>query len=117
MTENELFLEINHLNLSFNSSEGRLEVLRDIHLQLGKQEFVCVLGPSGSGKTSLLRLIAGLIHPDSGEIRFHTPAPRLSLMFQQANLMPWRTVYQNIALPLELQGVESGIPLPAALLR
>ena len=108
MTENELFLEINHLNLSFKSSEGRLEVLRDIHLQLGKQEFVCVLGPSGSGKTSLLRLIAGLIYPDSGEIRFNTPAPRLSLMFQQANLMPWRTAYQNIALPLELQGVETG---------
>jgi len=108
MTENELFLEINHLNLSFISSEGQLEVLRDIHLQLGKQEFVCVLGPSGSGKTSLLRLIAGLIYPDSGEIRFSTPAPRLSLMFQQANLMPWRTAYQNIALPLELQGVESG---------
>jgi len=108
MTENELFLEINHLNLSFKSSEGQLEVLRDIHLQLGKQEFVCVLGPSGSGKTSLLRLIAGLIYPDSGEIRLDTPAPRLSLMFQQANLMPWRTAYQNIALPLELQGVESG---------
>lgn len=107
MTGNELFLEINHLNLSFKSSEGRLEVLRDIHLRLGEQEFVCVLGPSGSGKTSLLRLIAGLIYPDNGEIKFTNPDPRLSLMFQQANLMPWRTVSQNIALPLELRGVEA----------
>jgi len=107
MSGNELFLEINHLNLSFKSSDGRLEVLRDIHLRLDKQEFMCVLGPSGSGKTSLLRLIAGLIYPDNGEIIFTNPAPRLSLMFQQANLMPWRTVYKNIALPLELQGIEA----------
>jgi NitT/TauT family transport system ATP-binding protein len=107
MTRPELFLEINYLTLSFKSSDGRLEVLRDISLQLGKQEFVCVLGPSGSGKTSLLRLIAGLIYPDSGEIKFTTSEPRLSLMFQLANLMPWRTVYQNIALPLELRGFES----------
>ena len=106
MTSNELFLEINHLNLSFKGSDGRLEVLSDIHLELGNQEFVCVLGPSGSGKTSLLRLIAGLIFPDNGDIKFTNPSPRLSLMFQQANLMPWRTVYQNIALPLELRGGE-----------
>ena len=108
MTTRELFLEIINLNLSFASSEGRLEVLRDIHLQLGKREFLCILGPSGSGKTSLLRLIAGLIQPDSGTITFTTLLPKLSLMFQQANLMPWRTVYQNIALPLELQGADTG---------
>lgn len=109
MSTRELFLEINNLNLSFKSTEGRLEVLRDIHLGLGKREFLCILGPSGSGKTSLLRLIAGLIQPDNGTILFSTTEPKLSLMFQQANLMPWRTVYQNIALPLELQSVEAGI--------
>lgn len=102
----ELFLEINQVNLSYPNNEGRLEVLQDIQLQLGREEFLCVLGPSGSGKTSLLRLITGLIHPDSGEIRFHQKDPRLSLMFQQANLMPWRTVYENVALPLELQNIE-----------
>lgn len=101
----ELFLEINHLNLSFASADGRLEVLRDIHFGLGQREFLCVLGPSGSGKTSLLRLIARLLQPDSGTITFHQPNPKLSLMFQQANLMPWRTVYENIALPLQLEGV------------
>jgi NitT/TauT family transport system ATP-binding protein len=109
MTGPELFLEIDHLALSFNSSEGRLEVLRDIHFQLGEKEFLCVLGPSGSGKTSLLRLIAGLIHPDGGKIQFHQAEPRLSLMFQQATLMPWRTVFENIALPLELEQVPSEI--------
>jgi NitT/TauT family transport system ATP-binding protein len=103
MTGNELFLEINDLSLSFENSDGQLEVLRDLHLVLGKKEFLCILGPSGGGKSSLLRLIAGLISPDSGSIEFHRPDPKLSLMFQQSNLMPWRTVFQNIALPLELQ--------------
>jgi NitT/TauT family transport system ATP-binding protein len=106
MKSPELFLEINQVNLSFTSDEGRLEVLRDIQLRLGREEFLCVLGPSGSGKTSLLRLITGLVLPDNGEIRFHRSEPRLSLMFQQANLMPWRTVYENIALPLELLNLE-----------
>lgn len=109
MTRHEYFLEINHLNLSFTGSDGQLEVLRDIHFQLMQKEFLCVLGPSGSGKTSLLRLIAGLIYPDSGEIHFNNAQPRISLMFQQSNLMPWRTVFENIALPLELQQIQTDV--------
>ena len=66
MTPDELFLEINQLSLSFKSSEGKLDVLEDLSLQLGKQEFLCVLGPSGSGKTSLLRFIAGILPADKG---------------------------------------------------
>ncbi len=106
MKPDELFLEINQLSLSFKSSEGKLDVLEDLSLQLGKQEFLCVLGPSGSGKTSLLRFIAGILPAEKGSIHFDKPQPRLSLMFQQANLMPWRTVFQNISLPLQLQGVD-----------
>lgn len=106
MTLGELFLEINNVNLSYNSDDGRLEVLKDIHLELEREEFLCVIGPSGSGKTSLLRLIAGLVPADSGSIVFNQANPRLSLMFQQANLMPWRTVYKNIALPLQLQNLD-----------
>ena len=71
MTADELFLEINQLSLSFKSSEGKLDVLEDISLRLGKQEFLCVLGPSGSGKTSLLRFIAGILHAEKGSIHFH----------------------------------------------
>jgi len=107
MNPGKLFLEINKVNLSYTADDGRLEVLQGIHLELEREEFLCVLGPSGSGKTSLLRLIAGLISPDSGSIVFGNANPRLSLMFQQANLMPWRTVYQNIALPLQLQNLDS----------
>lgn len=106
MKPDELFLEINQLSQSFKSSEGKLDVLEDLSLQLRKQEFLCVLGPSGSGKTSLLRFIAGILPAEKGSIHFDKPQPRLSLMFQQANLMPWRTVFQNISLPLQLQGVD-----------
>lgn len=93
--------------MTFSGAEGKLEALRDISFDLGSEEFLCVLGPSGSGKSTLLRLIAGLLEPTTGSIRFGggEGAPRVGLVFQHANLMPWRTVRQNIALPLELQGV------------
>lgn len=101
------FLEVRQLGMTFRGAEGGLEALRDISFDLGNQEFLCVLGPSGSGKSTLLRLIAGLLVPTTGSIRFggSEGTPRVGLVFQHANLMPWRTVQQNIALPLELQGV------------
>ena len=73
---------------------------------------MAVLGASGSGKTTLLRIIAGLIEPTSGSVTFSTPEgnpPRIGLVFQQTNLMPWRTAIENITLPLELQGVPKQI--------
>jgi NitT/TauT family transport system ATP-binding protein len=99
------FLEIQHLGMSFRDNKSHLEVLRDVNFSLGQEEFLCVLGPSGSGKSTLLRLIAGLLKPTEGKINFGgcDCPPRVGLVFQYANLMPWRTVWQNIALPLELQ--------------
>jgi len=74
------------------------------------EEFVCVLGPSGSGKTTLLRALAGLLPPTHGEIYFYGsrltgPRRGVGFVFQKANLMPWRTVLQNIMLPLEIQHI------------
>lgn len=106
MTE---FLEVDHLGMTFHGAEGELQALQEVSFTLAEQEFLCVLGPSGSGKSTLLRLLAGLIKPTTGSIQFgclQGEHPRISLVFQQANLMPWRTVMQNILLPLELQGVE-----------
>ncbi|MRR28797.1 ABC transporter ATP-binding protein, partial [bacterium] len=95
--------------MTFNGAEGELQALQEVSFSLAEQEFLCVLGPSGCGKSTLLRLIAGLIKPTAGSIQFGClpgEQPRISLVFQQANLMPWRTVLQNILLPLELQGIE-----------
>lgn len=102
----ESFLRVENLGMAFRGTEGELEVLRGINFTLDKQEFLCVLGPSGSGKSTLLRLIAGLIKPTNGSVQFGEgkQTPSIGLVFQQANLMPWRNVRQNIALPLEIAG-------------
>ncbi len=114
--KNTAFLQVEHLGMSFHGAEGPLEALRDISFSLGQQEFLCVLGPSGCGKSTLLRLVAGLIHPTQGSLQFgcNGSNPHISLVFQQANLMPWRTVLQNILLPLEIQGVEKSAALERA---
>ena len=101
-------LTVDHLSMSFPSSDGAppLDVLTDISFGLEAQEFVAGLGPSGSGKSTLLRVLAGLLPPTAGSAEFCSDLPiRVGLVFQQANLMPWRTVLENITLPLELQGV------------
>jgi NitT/TauT family transport system ATP-binding protein len=83
--------------------------LREVSFTVEADEFVCVVGPSGSGKTTLLRLLAGLVLPTAGEVFFEGeplrgPRRRIGFVFQQANLMPWRTALDNVRLPLELRG-------------
>jgi NitT/TauT family transport system ATP-binding protein len=108
-------LVIQHVSTVFTDQNGGLQALEDISFSVAPQEFVCVLGPSGCGKTTLLRALAGLLHPTSGEIsyqgrRVDGPQAGVGVVFQRANLMPWRNVLDNILLPLEVQR----LPLPAA---
>ena len=85
---------------------GGLVALDGVSFSVCPREFICVLGPSGSGKTTLLRILAGLLAPASGRVNFAGGAtPRIGFVFQQANLMPWRTVLQNILLPLEVENL------------
>ena len=99
-------LEVRDLCVSFQDEQGELETLQEASFALAPQEFVCLIGPSGSGKTTLLRVLASLLQPTSGEVIFHGDhPPRIGLVFQHANLMPWRTVIANITLPLEMQGI------------
>jgi NitT/TauT family transport system ATP-binding protein len=85
-------------------------VLQSVDLNIAKQEFVSIIGPSGCGKSTILKLIAGLANPTSGTIRVDGMTPQnaretISFVFQDATLLPWRTVTQNIGLGLELEHV------------
>ena len=90
---------------SFETPQGRHEVLRDLDVELASGEIVAVVGPSGCGKSTLLRLIAGLDQPSGGVIRLggtalHGTDPRTAVAFQEPRLLPWRTLAQNVALGL-----------------
>ncbi len=79
--------------------------LADVSLQIPAGEFVALVGPSGCGKSTLLRLLAGLLRPTQGTIvtaSSTTAAPRRAFVFQEPTLLPWRTVLENVALPIEL---------------
>jgi len=103
-------LQVRHLSIIFPDGNSGLKALDDITFSVSVEQFVCVLGPSGCGKTTLLRLMAGLLSPTYGEVIFEndslvSPRHRVGMVFQKANLMPWRTVLENILLPLEIQHV------------
>ncbi len=98
-------LTVSDLTVTFPDNNGGLCALDEVSFEVCPQEFICVLGPSGSGKTTLLRVLAGLLAPTAGEVNFGDhQQPRIGMVFQQSNLMPWRTVLENIRLPLELTG-------------
>jgi NitT/TauT family transport system ATP-binding protein len=101
-------LEAIHLNKQFATRQGLLQAVEDVSFGVAPGEFLCVVGPSGCGKTTLLRLLSGLLLPDQGQVRLHGqplpgPSREIGLVFQKANLMPWRTVLDNVLLPLQVQ--------------
>ena len=102
-------IEIKNINKSFDGRGKNLSVLEDINLTVNDGELVCLLGPSGCGKTTLLRLIAGLDHPTSGEIiangeLVEKPSGDRAVIFQQYSLFPWLTVLKNVTFGLEISG-------------
>src|SRR4051812_35600144 len=83
---------------------GKVVALEATDLEVAAGEFVAILGPSGCGKSTLLRIIAGLDRPTAGEMTIHRPAAAvarfdIAYVFQDAYLLPWRTVLSNAALP------------------
>jgi NitT/TauT family transport system ATP-binding protein len=103
-------MSVEHLSQVYASPQGQVEALADVSFQVAPQEFVCLVGPSGCGKSTLLRLMAGLLQPTRGQVcldgqPLNGPRRQVGIVFQKANLMPWRSVSDNVVLPLELAGV------------
>jgi len=98
---------------------GGVTALDGIDLRVDAGEFLAILGPSGCGKSTLLRIIAGLDKPDAGTMSVGTDDQRTSFVFQDAHLLPWRNALKNVALPLELMGVDrlKGLSEAAAALK
>lgn len=111
-----------HLKTSPGNGQGRkiivedliklfedLTVIERVSLSIREGEFLAIVGPSGCGKSTLLRIMAGLVRPTGGRVLIDGaevvgPNPRHNLVFQEHALYPWRTVFQNVALGLEMQG-------------
>jgi NitT/TauT family transport system ATP-binding protein len=109
-------LRVADLSHRYGSAEDGTWALRNIALDVSDGEFLVILGQSGCGKSTLLNILGGLITPTSGNVevsgvplfprRQDKSGPRLAYVFQEANLLPWRRVLQNVTLPLELQGMD-----------
>ena len=99
----EPFLTVQNVSHVFGEQQ---KVLTNLSFALPNGGFTALVGPSGVGKSTLVRLLAGLLRPSSGQIQYaNGQPPSIGLMFQKDNLMPWRTAYENVRLPLEVQGV------------
>jgi NitT/TauT family transport system ATP-binding protein len=102
-------LEARDLGRDFLKDDRRIVALRGFSLAVEQGSFVCLLGRSGCGKSTLLNLMAGLIRPSRGEVRYRGqpvtgPSPAVGYLTQADTLMPWRDVRRNIEMPLEIRG-------------
>ena len=95
---------------NISKNYGDVEALKDLTLEFPRGQLTSLLGPSGCGKTTLLKIIAGLLEPTSGEVEVDGkavagPGPDRAFVFQDFALLPWATVLRNVAFGLELRGV------------
>ena len=104
-------LSIEGASKEFSVRGRNVLALDSLNLAVGEGEFVTVVGPSGCGKSTLLNLVVGLLPPSAGEILFRGRAvdginPEIGYVTQKDNLLPWRTLIENVELALEIRGIE-----------
>jgi NitT/TauT family transport system ATP-binding protein len=104
-------IELERVGRVFEGRGGRTEALHDVTLAVRPREFVSIIGPSGCGKSTLLRLVGDLVEPSAGRVRVNGKTPRearldrdYGIVFQSPVLYEWRTVLENVRLPLEIMG-------------
>ena len=103
-------LKTENLKKTYGSGEAKVEALRGVNLTVNKGEFLSIVGTSGSGKSTLLHMLGGLDRPSSGKVIidgkdiFSLKDEELTIFFQAFNLVPVMSVYENIVLPIELDG-------------
>lgn len=100
------FVELNDVSLSFGGADGLLALHR-VSIEVADGEFVAVVGPSGCGKSTLMKLVSGLLPPNSGTVSVDgslvtRPIKCVGMAFQNSTLMPWRNTLHNVMLPLEI---------------
>jgi NitT/TauT family transport system ATP-binding protein len=99
------------ITLVYQTKRGPLVALKDLSLSAGTGEFVSIVGPSGCGKSTFLKIAAGLITPSSGSLELHGttiagPQPNIGVVFQKANLLPWKTVRSNAMINAQVLGLD-----------
>jgi ABC-type nitrate/sulfonate/bicarbonate transport system ATPase subunit len=104
-------ISIRHVNKTYHDTNyNPVHALDEIDLDIAKGDFISIIGPSGCGKTTLLRLIAGLDHPETGSltikgVEIREPGPERGYIFQQPTLFPWLTIFDNAAVGLKARGM------------
>jgi len=107
----DVLVAIRNVSKIFGKTPNEVVALDNITMEILEGEFLVTVGASGCGKTTLLRILAGLIPPTSGEVdirqgKLNGGAGGISMVFQSPNLLPWRNVLRNVLLPLELRGIK-----------
>ena len=104
-----MLIDVAGLNKVYRTREGaNIHALSDVNFAVGEGEFVTVVGPSGCGKSTLLKILAGTLRRTSGAVRMRGqpidgPSRDVGVVFQAPVLLPWRTVLENVMLPIEIQ--------------
>lgn len=95
-------IHIKNITKKLTIQNQKINILQNITLSIKRNEFIAIIGPSGCGKTTLLKIIANLIKPTKGAIDY-SKKRKISFVFQEPYLLPWKTVKENILLPLSIQ--------------